>query len=90
MYNAIIMTDTRKKESPKLSTESFNIDIFNNSQDSLSEEIVYENYDQLFLEAVFSGGKATIKPMEDKLAEVKKILMDEIHKQEESEKSENS
>ena len=53
-----------------------------NNQEDMKKVFVERKHEiEIFQHAVIN---------KDKLAEVKKILMDEIHKQEESEKSENS
>lgn len=76
MYNPIIMSDLKRKPSDLV--ESFNITI------NMPDELSYPNYDQLYQEAVFSSGKEKMKDIEDAFASVKKILVDEVNKQKES------
>lgn len=78
MYEAIIMSDLKRK--PSEFAESFNIDL------SVPDDLVYPNHDQLFQEAVFTSGKQSLKEIETGLEKVKKILVEEVDKQKESEK----
>ena len=84
MYNPIVMSDIPKKSMATV-MESYSIDL---STAAVVQDVVsVQNYDSLYQEAVFSDGKKSIKPIEEQVAVLKQILMDEVEKQINSEKA---